>query len=32
MIYISIDFQSVANAIGKNIFFSNYVEHAKSFR
>ena len=30
--YIPIDFQSVTNAIGKNIFFSNYVEHAKSFR
>ena len=32
MIYIPIDFQSVTNAIGKNIFFNNYVEHAKSFR
>ena len=32
MIYITIDFQSVTNAIGKNIFFNNYVEHAESFR
>ena len=32
MIYIPIDFQSMTNAIGKNIFFNNYAEHAKSFR
>ena len=32
MIYKPIDFHSVANAIGKNIFFDNYVEHAESLR
>ena len=32
MIYKAIDFHSVTNAIGKNIFFNKYVEYAESFR